>query len=104
VTALPLLLAQCNAVISLVDEDDYYRRAWCALEIVIIQTLEKSYKRHKWYEYAPSSASEERSGSKEWMLRAGPLDLNITAADKGLTVEEDRPRIVFLERQTQLLK
>ena len=104
VAALPLLLAQCNAVISIVDDDDYYRRAWCALEILIIQTLEKSYQKHKWYQYAPSSVSSEKhSGSKEWTLRAGPLDLNITAADKRLTVEEDRPKIVFLERQTQLL-
>ena len=70
----------------------------------MIQTLEKSYQKHKWYQYAPSSASlEGNSGSEEWTLRAGPLDLNITAADKRLTVEEDRPKIVFLERQTQLL-
>ncbi|KAF2730554.1 hypothetical protein EJ04DRAFT_555362 [Polyplosphaeria fusca] len=104
VTALPLLLAQCNAVISLVDNGDYYTRAWCALEIVMIQTLEKSYQKHKWYEYAPSSApSETEGGGMEWTLRAGPLDLNITAADKKLTVEEDRPKIIFLERQTQLL-
>jgi hypothetical protein len=71
----------------------------------MIQTLEKSYQQHKWYVYAPSSASSDRRiGSKEWTLRAGPLDLNITAADKRLTVEEDRPKIVFLERQTQLLR
>ena len=70
----------------------------------MIQTLQKSYQKHKWYQYAPSSASwEGRSGSKEWTLRAGPLDLNITAADKSLTVEEDRPKIIFLERQTKLL-
>ncbi|OQV09935.1 Tetratricopeptide repeat-containing protein isoform 2 [Cladophialophora immunda] len=100
VTALPLLLAQCNAVISLVD-DDYYRRAWCVLETVMIRTLEKSYQKHKWYEYAPKSACSDR---KEWTLRAGPLNLDITAADKRLTVEGDRPKILFLERQTQLLK
>jgi len=105
VTALPLLLAQCNVVISIVDDDDYYRRAWCALEILMIQTLENSYHKHKWYEYAPSSAiSETQSGSTQWALRPGPLSLKITAADKQLTVEEDRSKIVFLERQTQLLR
>jgi hypothetical protein len=96
-----MLLAQCDAVISLVD-DYYYKRAWCALEIVMIQTLQKSYQKHQWYEHAPSS--ERDSDSKEWTLRAGPLDLDITATDKGLTIEEDRPKILFLERQTKLLR
>jgi tetratricopeptide (TPR) repeat protein len=104
VTALPMLLAQCNAVISIVDHDDYYTRAWCALEIVMIQTLQKSYQKHKWYEYAPSSTSSDQGGREMWTLRPGPLELKITAADKNLTVEDDRAKIVFLERQTQLLK
>lgn len=96
-----MLLAQCDAVISLVD-GDYYSRAWCALEIVMIQTLAKSYQKHQWYEYVRSTESDR--GGEEWTLRPGPLDLNITAADKGLTTEEDRPKIVFLERQTKLLR
>jgi hypothetical protein len=96
-----MLLAQCDAVISLAD-DYYYSRAWCALEIVIIQILKKSYQKHQWYTHTPSS--ERDSESKKWTLGAGPLDLDITAADKGLTVEEDRPKIVFLERQTKLLR
>lgn len=105
VTALPLLLAQCNTVISLVDTDDYYERAWCALETLMIQTLQRSYGRHRWYEYASAPPSGEGcSGSNQWTLRAGPLDLDITAADKRLTIENDRSSIVFLERQTQLLK
>jgi hypothetical protein len=99
-----MLLAQCNAVISIVDDTDYYTRAWCALEIVMIQTLEKSYQKHKWYEYAPSSASPVQDDDTQWTFRPGPLDLEITAADKNLTVEDDRAKIVFLERQTQLLK
>ena len=101
VAALPMLLAQCDAVISLVD-GDYYSRAWCALETVMIQTLEKSYQKHQWYEYARSTGND---GDRNiWTLRAGPLDLDITAADKGLTTEEDRPKILFLERQTKLLR
>jgi hypothetical protein len=101
VAALPMLLAQCDAVISLVDES-YYERAWCALEIVMIQTLQKSYQKHSWYEHALCSESD--SGGKMWALRTGPLSLEITAADKELTVEEDRPKILFLERQTKLLR
>ena len=101
VAALPMLLAQCDAVISLV-EDSYYKRAWCALEVIIVQTLKRAYQKHLWYEHEPSS---ERDGNgKEWALRAGPLDLEITAADKELTVEEDRPKISFLEWQTKLLR
>jgi len=95
-----MLLAQCDAVISIVD-DKYYGRAWCALEIAMIQTLKKSYQKHRWYEYARSSGRD--GDCEEWTLREGPLDLDITAADKGLTVEEDRPKIKFLERQTKLL-
>ncbi|KIW62184.1 hypothetical protein PV04_10382 [Phialophora macrospora] len=101
IAALPMLLAQCDVVISLVN-DDYYKRAWCVLETVMIQTLKKSYQRHQWYEYAPSS--EKGSVNEEWSLRTGPLGLDITAADKELTIGGDRHKILFLERQTKLLR
>ncbi|KAM0543702.1 hypothetical protein ACHAPJ_012151 [Fusarium lateritium] len=47
VHALPMILAQCNAVISLVD-DTFYTRAWCSLESLLVQTLKQSYGIHRW--------------------------------------------------------
>jgi hypothetical protein len=89
-------LAQCNAMISLVD-DRYYERSWCCVEVLVIQTLSKAYGIHVWYEHAidPSSGEE--------LLRPGPMDLEINMADKQVTYEADRPKLLFLERQTRLL-
>ncbi|KAK4032423.1 Tetratricopeptide repeat protein 28 [Parachaetomium inaequale] len=108
VNALPMILAQCNAVISLVD-DLYYTRAWCAIEVVMIQKLKRAYDVHLWYEQVatgttPSGESTaDHFDAKTWFLRAGPLDLEITLAEKHLTFEEDRPKVLFLERQSKLL-
>lgn len=49
-------------------------------------------------------SGEGCSRSNQWILRAGPVDLDVTAADKRFTIEKDSSNIVFLERQTQLLK
>jgi hypothetical protein len=38
-----------------------------------------------------------------WVLREGPLDLEIDMSKKGMTWEEDREKIMFLERQARLL-
>ena len=70
VSALPMILAQCNAVISLVD-DKYHNRAWCSVEVM--------------------------------MAREGPMDLEVVMAEKQLTFGEDRPKVLFLERQSKLL-
>jgi hypothetical protein len=93
-----MLLAQCDVVISLVDET-YYDRAWCAIEAFLIQTLRKSYSLHEWYEHVPQPGSAGGS-----MLRPGPLDFGSTPGTKALSYEEDRPKILFLERQTELLR
>jgi hypothetical protein len=96
VAALPLNLAQCNAVISLID-DRYYDRSWCCIEVLMIQTLRKAYGIHLWYEHVinPVDAKE--------FLRTGPLDLEVNMAEKQVTYEHDRPKLLFLERQTNLL-
>lgn len=100
VSALPMIIAQCNAVISLVD-DKYHSRAWCSVEAMMIQTLKKSYKMHLWYEHQlpQKHDGEEDAGG----LREGPLDLHIFMEEKDLTFESDRPKVLFLERQSKLL-
>lgn len=103
VSALPMIIAQCNAVISLVD-DKYHSRAWCSVEVLMVQTLKKSYNLHLWYEHvlAQPDAIEEKVGSKG-ILRDCPIDLKIAIIEKDLTFEEDRPKVLFLERQSKLL-
>ena len=94
--ALPMSLAQCNAMISLID-DTYYERAWCCIEVMMIQTLRKSYGLHLWYEHVIQADNKE-------FLRHGLADLGITMGQKKVTYESDRPQLLFLERQTRLLK
>ena len=94
VAALPMILAQCNAVISLVD-DYYYSRAWCSLEVLLVQTLRSSYGLHLWYEHVAT-------GDGRWELRPGPEDLRIELGEKKVTVPADRAKILFLGRQVEL--
>lgn len=100
VVALPMILMQCNAVISLLD-DDYYDRAWCAVEVKIIQSIKKSHNVHSWYEHRQRKGNDRERRSS---LQEGPLSLRIVMADKLLTVENDRSKVLFLERQCRLLE
>ncbi|KAI1380769.1 hypothetical protein F4677DRAFT_441103 [Hypoxylon crocopeplum] len=104
VAALPINLAQCNAMISLV-ENDYYRRAWCSVEALMVQTLKRAYHLHLWYQHVPTQPDDGEQGQNksQYTLREGPMDMEIAVADKGLTYEDDRPKVLFLERQTKLL-
>ncbi|EEQ85427.2 uncharacterized protein BDCG_08696 [Blastomyces dermatitidis ER-3] len=108
VSALPMILVQCDAVISLFD-DLYHHRAWCSVEVMMVQTLRKSYGQHLWYEQvlAPQSQGDAddagESRNEKWILREGPIELEIVMAEKRLTFEEDRAKVLFLERQSRLL-
>ncbi|KAK3400783.1 hypothetical protein B0T20DRAFT_347739 [Sordaria brevicollis] len=100
VAALPMILAQCDAVISLVG-DQYHERAWCSVEALMIQTLKKAYGVHLWYEHV---AGEHEVGGeagvkdrKQWTLRETRTDRDINLAEKKLSVESDRPRVMLLE-------
>ncbi|KAK1776176.1 hypothetical protein QBC45DRAFT_395466 [Copromyces sp. CBS 386.78] len=99
VSALPMIIAQCNAVISLSD-DQINERAWCSVELMMIQTLKRSYKVHLWYEQV---LDDRTDGIRNCILREGPMDLEIVMADKQLTYETDRPKVLFLERQSKFL-
>ena len=84
-------------MISLVDEH-YYSRAWCAAEIMMVQTLRKSYKFHMWYQ----DVWEETAQGQ--VLAEVATDVEIDMAQKKVTFESDRPTLLFLERQTKLLE
>ncbi|USP73293.1 glycoside hydrolase family 47 protein [Curvularia clavata] len=91
IDALPLAVTQCNAMISLVD-NTYYERAWCAVEVMLMRALCKSYNLHQWWEHA------------DGRLRKGDLERTFDAANLKLTKESlDRPKIDFLIRQSKLL-
>lgn len=95
ISALPLIIAQCNALISLVDEQ-YHQRAWCSVEVMMIQALRERYKLHAWYEHV-----EEGKGQGD--LRSGSVNLKPDPGDKTLRLEIDREKVLFLERQCRLL-
>ncbi|KAI3327295.1 hypothetical protein HD806DRAFT_531874 [Xylariaceae sp. AK1471] len=106
VNTLPLVITQCNAIISLFEED-YYERAWCCVEALLVQVLKRSYGYHMWYETVPSKAKhdtrfEAKSDRKEG-LREASIHRTIAPTSAKLTIEADRPIIMFLERQARLL-
>ncbi|KAL8734615.1 MAG: hypothetical protein Q9181_003149 [Wetmoreana brouardii] len=72
VSALPMIVTQCDAVISLID-DRYYNRAWCCVEAMMVQTLRKSYGLHLWHEHVQGKDGEHSS------LRAGPVGLQLSS-------------------------
>jgi hypothetical protein len=97
IVSLPLKLAQCSAMISLID-DQYYERSWCCIEVLMMQTLRKSYNFHILFEDALDQVSGER------VFRETPSDMEIVMSEKKVTFERDRPILLFLERQTKLLE
>jgi hypothetical protein len=101
IAALPMIIAQCNALISLVDAD-YYDRAWCSVEVTMIQALKRTYSLHKWFEHVHDQGRWDSHGS-QWSLREGSMDASINLDRKQLRFEEDRPKIEFLARQCRLL-
>ncbi|KAL7622095.1 hypothetical protein AAE478_007597 [Parahypoxylon ruwenzoriense] len=104
VAALPMILAQCDAVISLID-DSYYHRAWCSVEVMMIHTLKQSYNVHQWYEQPRLFAGTGKSqgAMRHGKLREAAMGHVIRMADKKLSFEGDRAKVLFLERQSKLL-
>lgn len=99
-----MIIVQCDTVISLVDEE-YYDRAWCTVEVMMVQTLINSYKLHSWYEDRPVEPDENHEGGGgKHALRPGPVHIQLDpVAKKDCSKESDRPRLQFLERQSKLL-
>ncbi|KAK5652261.1 hypothetical protein OQA88_10609 [Cercophora sp. LCS_1] len=135
VSALPLIITQCDLVITLNDEQ-YYDRAWCCVEAMMIQALRKDYGVHKWLEHVPFESLNNKQALltrpelatvyggagalsrknkkllrrkmadervKKWKLRRAVNVGGLKMADKKLSYENDRPKVLFLERQAGLL-
>jgi hypothetical protein len=100
VSALPIMVAQCDATISLVD-DEYYERAWCCVEVMMIRSLVYRRELHKWFEHVPLDTADDQA----WELRDASASYRHLSMDKKLlTYESDRPKVMFLERQSKLLR
>lgn len=109
VSALPIIITQCDVVISLVD-DMYYQRAWCCVEAMMVAELDRSYLSrsiHRWYEHMPAAAAspeqtDEANDVRGWTLQPA-RGVQLDMRDKKLTYEHDRAKVMFLERQSRLL-
>ncbi|KAK3391171.1 hypothetical protein B0H63DRAFT_132917 [Podospora didyma] len=114
VNALPVIVTQCNAMVSLVD-DIYFSRAWCAVEASLFQTLVNSHGQHQWYSHAllsqdPPTIITHSDGTVENNTdTVGKLDkctadmATINPNDLNVSYESDKPRIAFLHKQSILL-
>lgn len=118
-----MIIMQCDALISLVD-DEYYDRAWCCVEAMMIRQAkgDEIWRVYRWYEHAAVVRApvafhlrlqdalfrlrrgrlREKPGPK-WMLRY-PRGWDVVPRTKKLTYEQDRPKIKSLERQCELLR
>ncbi|TKA80857.1 hypothetical protein B0A55_02328 [Friedmanniomyces simplex] len=104
IAALPMVLAQCDALISLVDEE-YHGRAWCSVEVLMAQALQRVCGRRVWYEHVEQFGQTGEDAAADGLhagLREGPKDVYTTLAGKRLRFEEDRSKVLFLERQIRL--
>lgn len=103
ISALPMIIAQCNTLISLVD-NEYHGRAWCSVEVMMILALRRRCRLYMWYEYREDPATAEGNANPGvYGLRMGPEHLDIELAGKHLRLEEDRQKVLFLEGLSRLL-
>jgi hypothetical protein len=87
-------------MISLVDEE-YYERAWCAVEVMLMRELIQSYHLHDWWEHVLHSPKTDRLNG---FLQRGKINRSLNVGNLKLTKEKlDRPKIDFLTRQSKLL-
>ncbi|KAF7193073.1 hypothetical protein HII31_05634 [Pseudocercospora fuligena] len=98
IAALPMAIAQCDALISLVD-DQYHDRAWCSVEVMLIHALRTSYGLQRWYEHT----AQGDTGGSQSRLRPGPELMDINPETKKLREPSDMARVLFLQRQCRLL-
>jgi hypothetical protein len=88
-------------MISLVD-DKYFDRAWCAVEVSIMQTLRSSYSVRECWEHRLHQPEKDRiEGYLQRSRRTLYIDDKVT--NLHLTYESDRPKVAFLVRQSKLL-
>jgi hypothetical protein len=90
-------------------DDTYYERAWCCVEAKMISELteegrlpwQRAQPAHRWYEHMLAS-DPCGDGGQKWILRPARRE-RISMRKKKLTYERDRPKVMFLDRQSRLL-
>jgi hypothetical protein len=97
INALPLIIAQCNAMISLADA--YLTRSWCSVEVLMIQTLRDSYHVHEHWNYQSVGNGDVEIYRAETIP---PVDDDLTGLKLSFP-ENDEPTVNFLVRQSQIL-
>ena len=103
ISALPMIVAQCNTLISLVD-DGYHDRAWCSVEVMMNLALSRRCRLYMWYEYREDPVTADGNANPGvYGLRTGPEHLDVELARKHLSFEGDRPKVLFLEGLSRLL-
>ncbi|KAK4552907.1 hypothetical protein LTR86_010039 [Recurvomyces mirabilis] len=105
VDSLPLAVTLCNAMISLVDET-YYTRAWCAVEVLMMQAVLSTYDVHQWWsnphQWWEHKLDSDTDGSNGTLHKSGLKTFDVSSLR--LSHEKsDRPKIEFLNRQSRLL-
>ena len=90
-------------MISLVN-DKYFERAWCAAEVLLMQTL-REYGHHKHLEHNVQTAGDTVGHLASSVDRLHQLkDIGSDMEKFKLSQDEDLPTINFLVRQAKLLE
>lgn len=100
-----MTVAQCDAMLCLYD-DEFFSRAWCAVEVLMLQTLEDSYGYHKrWEHHLIDPTNDPIRGRLVQHNRLQEVR-RIEEDDHSFRLSrevEDRPTVRFLARQTRIL-
>jgi hypothetical protein len=91
-------MAQCNAMISIADQT-FLERAWCSVEILIMQTLRDSYNVHEHWDYEldnPNAVPDLTRG-----VTVPPIDDELTGLHLSYP-DQDEPTVKALVRQSRI--
>ncbi|SMR57060.1 unnamed protein product [Zymoseptoria tritici ST99CH_1E4] len=98
IDSLPMAVLQCDVMISL-EDDEYYNRAWCAVEVRLMQELIGAYHKHERWSHRLLSGESTADG----LLERSQEHSEVPITSLAVTVKGDLPKIDFLMRQSKLL-
>lgn len=93
-----MAVLQCDVMISL-EDDEYYNRAWCAVEVRLMQELIGAYHKHERWSHRLLSGESTADG----LLERSQEHSEVPITSLSVTVKGDLPKIDFLMRQSKLL-
>ncbi|KJX97106.1 hypothetical protein TI39_contig558g00004 [Zymoseptoria brevis] len=98
IDSLPMAVLQCDVMISL-EDDEYYNRAWYAVEVRLMQELIGACHKHERWRHVLLS----RENTADGLLERGQERSQVPITSLSVTVKSDLPKIDFLMRQSKLL-